>query len=152
MCVRWTPYVSQSPMPIDLPPWLKSRPDCAELCDTHGRLFLAATFKSAAHLEHFLAIGDLRGPSAIRAEAWRRADPIAAQRERLRKRVYNAKLGLQDAERRAANLRALLSEPSPDSHRSELALRKQAERISQRTSALEQAETELELFDLIPRT
>jgi hypothetical protein len=98
-----------------LPEWLRVRPDVQELCEAHGCAFLACVgFKDNAHLEHYLATGDIRLPASIRTAKRLATDPVRRQRKTLADRAYRA--------RRRGD-----------------------------TDALRIAQTELELFDLIPR-
>jgi hypothetical protein len=131
-----------------MPPWLAERPDIADLIDQHGRYFLAL-FSSNAHLDHFLATGDLRRPASVRRQARQAANPVASQRDRLRKRLDSTRRGLKDAERRVVAARKEIAASPYPSYRAEQELTEQMARVADRTAALKRDETELELFDLL---
>lgn len=75
-----------------LPPWLLARPDVETLVEQHGCFFLAAVgFKDNAHLEHYLATGDIRQPASVRAAEKFARDPVRHQRKILADRFYRAR-------------------------------------------------------------
>src|SRR5690348_15483470 len=136
-------------MAIDLPPWLLARPDCAELVAEHGRAFLCL-FADSAHLDHCLATGDIRRPSSVRRAAVLKANPVQAQRQKLRQRIESAKRAIKDATARVVAARAEMAQPhSMNTYNAERTIETQQSRITERTAALKRAETDLELFDLL---
>lgn len=130
-----------------LPSWITD----AEI-EEHGALFIACTFKSRAHLDHFIATGDMRRPDSIKAAEARKANPVKAQREKLRSRTVNIQRYVRDAEAKIAAARADLANPLPwTAYTAGETLRFQSVRLEERQRELKNATVELKLFDLMHR-
>ena len=130
---------------IDAPSWAS-----ASEVEEFGRLFLAASFVGRAHFEHFKATGDLRRPGSARRAAKRAADPIATQREALRKRLEGTQRAIKDAERKIAQARAdATASQMLFGYKAEMAIKAQQARIAERMVALRAAQLDLDLFDTL---
>jgi hypothetical protein len=131
-------------MSIPAPDWAT-----ADEVDEHGRLFLAARFRSRRHFQNYLETGSLATLATIRQRVRITEDPLKAQREVLRRRLAGINHTIADATRKLAAAQQLAASNEYGAWNAPADIERQQARLAVAQGRLNGVEADLALFDLL---